>query len=201
MSGVAVRLVLAAALAAGLAGCAGDEPAPSLPGAGSAGSAGSSASSAPASGSPEGLPATTVSLSPPGPTPAADRAVIAAYHRFWQAVGVAYSGGDAAGLRAATTEPATTLFTRKAAELKAQRRTQRGPVSLAPTVASRSSTLTTVADCADLREFRTYDSAGTALFPKDPGLTLAEVQLRKVKGAWRVARWEQRPGRCRQRGG
>ena len=200
MSGRIVRiLVPVAALAATLAGCGGDDAASPLgDGGGPAAPAATAGTTTAAPGS--GLPATTVTLRAVGSPTAADKAVLEGYQRFWEALGTAYTTGDVAGLRAATTEPATAEYVKVAADLRAKKRTLQGPVTLAPVVAGRAATVT-LAECADLREFRTYDETGKAVFAKDKGLTAAEVTMRSVGGTWRVVSFEGRPSGCRQQGG
>jgi hypothetical protein len=200
VSGGSVRIaLLAAALAAVVSGCGGDDAATPLgPSANGGTTAPTAAATTTAPGS--GLPATTVTMRPVGAPSAADKAVLEGYRKFWQALGTAYTTGDVTALRAATTEPATGTYVKVAADLRRQRRTLQGPVTLAPIVAGRASAVT-LADCADLRKFRTYDNTGKALFPEDKKLTAAEVKLRNVGGTWRVVSFEQRPSGCRQQGG
>ena len=201
MSGGVVRVVLAAAflLVAG-SGCSDGGVSP-LPAGPAAPSPTPSASATESGSTGSGLPTTTVAIKPAGRPTAVDRAVLAGYQRFWEALGPAYTTGDLAALRAATVEPATSRYTKVARELRAKDRTLRGPVLLAPLVVGRSTTLVTVVDCADLRNFRTYDRSGKALFPMDKGLTTAEVRLRKVGTAWRVSSVVERQTGCRQQGG
>lgn len=200
MSGRIVRkFALVAASAAALAGCGSDDGATPLGPAGGQGTtAPTAAATTTAPGS--GLPATTVTLRAASSPSAADRAVIEGYRKFWQALATAYTTGDVTALRAATTEPATGTYVKVASDLRKQGRTLQGPITLAPAVAGRAATVT-LADCADLRRFRTYDETGKALFPQDKGLTAAEVKLRNVGGTWRVMSFEQRPSGCRQQGG
>jgi hypothetical protein len=200
VSGGLVRVVLAVtALLVAMPACSADEVSSLPPGPGPGG--GSPESTPPTTASAPSVPATTVSLTPVGRPSAADRAVLAGYQRFWESLASAYTTGDVSALREATVEPATSRYGRVAADLRSKGRTLQGPVSLAPLLVGRAADTVTLADCADLRKFRTYDRAGSPVFPEDRGLTTAEVRLRNVGGTWRVASFEERPSGCRRQGG
>jgi hypothetical protein len=200
VSGRIVRILApAAVLAAALAGCGGgDSAATPLGPAAAPPSPTAGASATTRAGS--GLPETVVTMRAVGAPSAADKAVLAGYQKFWEALGTAYTTGDVTDLKAATTEPATAEYVKVAGELQKKKRTLQGPITLAPLVAERAATVT-LAECADLRKFRTYDEAGKAVFPIDKGLTAAEVTMRNVGGTWRVVSFEGRPSGCRQQGG
>jgi hypothetical protein len=202
VSGGIVRVALiATSLAVVVSGCSQtDDTASPLSGSSGRSPAGTPTSSAGSTPPGSGLPATEVTMRPAGSASEADRAVLEGYRRFWQSLATAYTTGDVTALRAATTDPATGRYVKVAADLRRQGRTLQGPVSLAPLVVGRSGTVT-LAECADLRKFRTYDGSGRALFPEDEGLTTAEVRLRNIGGTWRVASFEQRPSGCRRQGG
>jgi hypothetical protein len=199
VSGGIVRVALvAAALAVAVPACSrGGETATPLGGGGQESGA-PAASTTPPAGS--GLPATEVAMRPAGSPSAADKAVLESYRRFWLSLATAYTTGDVTALRAATGPPATSAYVKVADSLRKQQRTLQGPVSLAPLVVGRGDVIT-LAECADLRKFRTYDKSGKALFPEDKGLTTAEVKLRTIGGTWRVISFEQRPSGCRRQGG
>ena len=202
MSGGIVRVALiATSLAVVVSGCSRTDGSAS-PLSGSSGGPAAAPPTASAGTTPpgSGLPPTEVTMRPVGSPSTADRAVLEGYRRFWQSLATAYTTGDVTGLRAATTDPATSEYVKVAADLRRQGRTLQGPVSLSPLIVGRGGTVT-LAECADLRKFRTYDRAGKALFPEDEGLTTAEVRLRNVGGTWRVTSFEQRPSGCRQQGG
>lgn len=197
MSGGVVRVVLAVtALLVATPACSADEISSLPPGQG-VGAAPSASPTATASPTPS-APATTVSLTPVGRPSAVDRAVLAGYQRFWESLASAYTTGDVSALRQATVDPATSLYAGVAADLRSKGRTLQGPVSLAPLVVGRAADMVTLADCADLRKFRTYDRTGRPVFPEDEGLTTAEVRLRMAGGSWRVSSFEERPSGCRR---
>lgn len=199
MSGGIVRVAVAVAvLAVVVTGCSDDAATPLSTPEGTLVTTSAAATTTPPPAA--GLPATEVTLAAAGDPSPADLKVIEGYRRFWLALGTAYTTGDVTALRAATVDPATTEFVKVAADLRAKDRTLQGPVSLAPLVAGRADVVT-LAECADLRRFRTYDRSGKALFPEDKGLTTAQVKLRNVGGTWRVASFEQRPSGCRRQGG
>jgi hypothetical protein len=201
VSGGIVRIaLLTAVLAVAVSGCGGGDDAATPLGSGAGGGTTAPTSAAATTTPGSGLPATTVTMRPVGAPTGTDKAVLEGYRKFWQALGTAYTTGDVTALRAATTEPATGTYVKVAADLRKQQRTLQGPVTLAPIVAGRAGTVT-LADCADLRRFRTYDNTGKALFPEDKDLTTAEVKLRNVGGTWRVVSFEERPSGCRQQGG
>lgn len=199
MSGGVVRVVLAVtALLVATPACSADEVSTLPPGSGQGGGSTPSATATPSPTA--SVPTTTVSLTPAGRPSAADRAVLAGYRRFWEALASAYTTGDVSALREATVEPATSRYGKVATDLRSKGRTLQGPVSLAPLVVGRGDPVT-VADCADLRKFRTYDRTGRPVFPQDKDLTTAEVRLRNVDGSWRVSSFDERPSGCRRQGG
>jgi hypothetical protein len=194
VSGRFTRLApLAAVLAVGVAGCSADSGPTALPGGPSA----PATSPAPttATATEVAVPATVVRLSPGRPTPA-DAALLAGYQAFWAGLTDAYRTGRTAALAEATVDPARARFVTRATELRTKAQTQRGTVLGTPVVADRAAGV--VVDCMDLREFRTYDAAGKALFPKDPGTTRVRATLRSVGGRWKLARFETEGSGCRR---
>ena len=193
MSGRIARLVpLAAAAVVGVAGCSSDRAASALP-PGPAASGTTSAASPTAAG--VSVPATVLRLTPGRPSPA-DSALLEGYQRFWAGLTDAYRTGRTAGLIDATVEPARTRFVTRATELTAKAQTQRGTVLGTPVVADRAAGV--VVDCMDLRDFRTYDRRGVALFPRDAGTTRIRATLRSVGGRWRLADFETEGSGCRR---
>jgi hypothetical protein len=200
VSGGIVRVALiATTLAVPLGACSADDSATPL--GGGSGPTGETTTAATTTTPPgSGLPRTEVTLRAVGTLSAADKAVMAGYRRFWESLATAYTTGDVSALRGATGEPATSTYVKVAADLRKQERTLQGPVSLSPLIVGRSGTIT-LAECADLRKFRTYDKSGNAVFAEDKGLTTAEVRLRELGGTWRVTSFEARPSGCRRQGG
>ena len=193
MSGRIARLApLAAALAVGIAGCSSDAAPTALPEGPAAAPTGSTAAPTATAAA---VPATVVRLTPGRPSPA-DEALLDGYRTFWTGLSEAYRTGRTAALAEATVDPARTRFVTRATELAANGRTQRGTVLGTPVVADLAAGV--VADCMDLREFRTYDRAGRALFPRDPGTTRVRATLRSVGGRWRLAEFETEGSGCRR---
>jgi hypothetical protein len=196
MSGVIARVApLAAALAVAGAGCSADPGGAPLPGGPGSGSAPATASAAPSAPAAAAVPPTVVRLVPTRPGPQ-HKELLEGYQRFWAGLTDAYRTGRTAALVEATVDPARRRFVTRAAELKSKRQTQRGTVLGAPLVADLGAGI--VVDCMDLRDFRTYDSGGKALFPRDPGTTRIRARLRSVGGRWRLADFETEGSGCRR---
>jgi hypothetical protein len=184
---------LAAAVAVGIAGCSADPAPTALPDGPSVPA--TTPAAATATATEVAVPATVVRLTPGRPTPA-DKALLAGYQAFWVGLTDAYRTGRTAALTGATVDPARAQFVTRATELKAKAQTQRGTVLGTPVVLDPAAGV--VVDCMDLREFRTYDAAGKALFPKDPGTTRVRATLRSVGGTWKLAQFETEGSGCRR---
>ena len=196
MFGAIVRVVpVAAAVAIVVTGCSSDPAAKPLPD--SSGVTAASTATPTATGTPSAVPVptTVVRLAPVQPG-SADTALLDGYRRFWLALGDAYRTGRTAALAEATVDPARARFVKRTTELTAAGRTQRGTVLGSPLVADLAGGV--VVDCMDLRDFRTYDRAGTALFPRDAGTTRIRATLRSVAGRWRLADFETEGSGCRR---
>jgi hypothetical protein len=188
------RLALSVAAVAAAAGCSADPAATPLPaGSGPASSAASATVEATPTGAP--VPATVVRLEP-ARSRAEDRLLLDGYRRFWAGLTDAYRTGRTAALLDATVDPARSRFAKRAAELTARAQTQQGAVVGSPLVVDLAGGV--VADCMDLRDFRTYDRGGTALFPRDAGTTRVRATLRSVGGRWRLADFETEGSGCRR---
>jgi hypothetical protein len=188
------RLALSVAAVAAAAGCAADPVATPLPGGPApAGSTASVSTSATPTGAP--VPATVVRLQPLR-SRAEDTLLLDGYRRFWTGLAEAYRTGRTAALVEATVDPARRRFVRRATELTARAQTQRGTVVGSPLVIDLARGV--VADCMDLRDFRTYDRSGRALYPRDAGTTRVRATLRAVGGRWRLADFETEGSGCRR---
>lgn len=185
------RLLTLAVAAACVAGCSSDSGVTALP----EGPQAATPTAAAPTASAAPVPATVVRITPGRPA-AADAALLQGYQQFWTGLAEAYRTGSTEALAGSTVDPARARYLARAAELKARAQTQRGTVLGTPLVADRARGV--VVDCMDLREFRTYDAAGKALFPKDPGTTRIRATLRSVGGRWKLAEFETEGSGCRR---
>lgn len=184
----------AAVLAVLLGGCSSDDTGTPLPG-GPDSSAAASPTAA-ASPNPTGVavPATVVRLTPVRPLPATTP-LLDGYQAFWIGLTDAYRTGRTAALAGATVDPARTRYLARAAALRQAAQTQRGTVLGRPVVADLAAGV--IVDCMDLRDFRTFDRTGRAVFPRDAATTRVRATMRSVGGRWRLAQFETRGPGCR----